>query len=49
MNKTCRLIFNWCLKPLWKEIVKTIKKIIKDNNISFKTIKEKLKEEKEKK
>ena len=49
MNKTCRLIFNWYLKPLWKEIVKTIKKFIKDNNISFKTIKEKLKEEKKKK
>lgn len=48
MNKTCRLIFKWYLKPLWKEIVNTIKKFVIDNNISIRTIKQRLKEEKEK-
>lgn len=48
MNKNIRFIYKWYIQPLFKEIVETVKKFIKDNNISFKTVKEKLKEEKEK-
>lgn len=45
MNKNCRLIVKWYLKPLFKKILETIKLFIKENNITLKSIKEKLKEE----
>jgi hypothetical protein len=43
MNKTCRMIIKLYLKPLWNKILETIKKFIKDNNITFNSVKEKKK------
>lgn len=48
MNKTWRMIVRLYLKPLWNKILETIKKFVKDNNITFNSVKEKIKEEKEK-
>ena len=48
MNKTWRMIVRLYLKPLLEKILETIKKFVKDNNITFKTVKDKIKEEKEK-
>ena len=48
MNKTYRMIVKLYLKPFWNKILGTIKKFIKDNNITFNSVKEKIKEENKK-
>ena len=49
MNKTIRLIFKWCILPLFKRILVTIKDFFMENVNLIKSLYNKIKEEFKKK